>query len=187
MKGKFIVISGPSGVGKGTICDRLRKDLNLGYSISMTTRKKREGEVDGKNYYFTTTEDFEKRIMNDEFVEYATYNGNYYGTLKKEVLSKLEQGISIISEIEVKGALQIKKNFSDSILIYILPPSLNELEKRLVLRNTESREEINRRLAIYEEEIKYIDAYDYKIVNDDLETCIQEIEAIIIDKEKMIC
>lgn len=183
-KGLYIVISGPSGVGKGTICKRLIEDLKLEYSISMTTRDIREGEIDKVNYYFTNKEDFENRIKNDEFIEYATYNDNYYGTLKKEVIDKLEMGKNIICEIEVQGAKQIRNLFPDALLIYILPPSFEELRNRLINRNTEDIDTINKRLSIADTEKEYIDIYDYVVVNDDIDIATDKIKNIIIDKQK---
>ena len=179
MQGTYIVISGPSGVGKGTIVKRLVDELGLALSTSMTTRDKREGEVDGVDYYFTNKKDFEKRINNDEFIEYATYNDNYYGTLKKEVQDKLNNGINVICEIEVQGAMQIKKLFTNSLLIYITAPSIEELRNRLINRNTESIDEIEKRIAIARKEQEYVKNYDYVVINDDLDTAVNKIKDII--------
>ena len=180
-KGLFIVISGPSGVGKGTICEALMKNKNidLEYSISMTTRNKRDYEKEGVHYYFTDKNSFERKIRNYEFVEYAIYNNEYYGTLKSEVLDKINNGKYIISEIEVQGAKKIKKDFPNSLLLYILPPSIGELRNRLIKRGTENKEEIEQRLkiAIYEEKEKI--NYDYVIMNDNLEIAIEKIQIII--------
>ena len=183
-KGLFIVISGPSGVGKGTICEALMKNKNidLEYSISMTTRNKRDYEKEGVHYYFTDKNSFERKIRNFEFVEYAIYNNEYYGTLKSEVLDKINNGKYIISEIEVQGAKKIKKDFPNSLLLYILPPSIEELRNRLIKRGTESKEEIERRLKISIIENKYSYYYDYVIVNDKLEVAVKEIEKIIKNK-----
>lgn len=180
-KGKFIVISGPSGVGKGTICNTLIKELNAWYSVSMTTRLPREGEQEGVNYYFVTKEEFEKRIKNNELLEYNIYNNNYYGTPKDKVIEKLNQGINVFSEIDVNGAKNIKTMFPDSLLIYIAPPSIEELRKRLTERGTETEEKIAARLAIAEEEAKQQHIYDYIVINDDLETAINEVRSIIIN------
>ena len=179
-KGKFIVISGPSGVGKGTICNKLFNELNAWYSVSYTTRSPREGEVDGVNYFFTTKEDFEEKIKNGEFLEYNIYNDNYYGTSKKIVLEKMNEGINVFSEIDVNGAHNIKKIFPDALLIYIAPPSIDELRTRLINRGTESIEKINERLKIAEVELKEIDFYDYVVVNDDLEKATNEVREIIL-------
>lgn len=183
-KGLFIVISGPSGVGKGTICEALMKNKNidLEYSISMTTRNKRDYEKEGVHYYFTDKNSFERKIRNYEFVEYAIYNNEYYGTLKSEVLDKINNGKYIISEIEVQGEKKIKKDFPNSLLLYILPPSIGELRNRLIKRGTESKEEIERRLKIAIIENKCSCYYDYVIVNDKLEVAVKEIEKIIKNK-----
>lgn len=179
--GKFIVISGPSGVGKGTICNILlsKKENNLSYSISMTTRKKRIYEKNGIDYYFTSRDNFKKRILNNEFLEYNLYNKEYYGTLKTEVLDKINKGINVISELDVNGAKKIKNNFKDCILIYITAPNIEELRRRLIKRGTENKEEIEQRLkiAIYEEKEKI--NYDYVIMNDNLEIAIEKIQIII--------
>ena len=179
-KGKFIVISGPSGVGKGTICDKLIKELDAWYSVSMTTRDIREGEVDGINYYFISKEEFKKRIDEGKLLEYNIYNGNYYGTPKDKVLEKLEEGKNVFLEIEVNGARNIKKIFSDALLIYIAPPSIEELRKRLINRGTEDMDTINNRLKIAENELKQVDFYDYVVVNDDLDKAINEVRNIIL-------
>ena len=179
--GKFIVISGPSGVGKGTICNILlsKKENNLSYSISMTTSKKRISEKTGIDYYFTSRDNFKKRILNNEFLEYNLYNKEYYGTLKTEVLDKINKGINVISELDVNGAKKIKNNFKDCILIYITAPNIEELRRRLIKRGTENKEEIEQRLkiAIYEEKEKI--NYDYVIMNDNLEIAIEKIQIII--------
>lgn len=180
-RGKFIVISGPSGVGKGTICDRLINDLNAEYSVSYTTRDPREGEIDGINYNFISMDEFKDKIAAGDFLEYNFYNGNYYGTSKSFVLNKLEKGINIFSEIDVNGARNVKQIFSDAILIYIAPPSMNELKKRLIGRGTEDMEKINNRLAIALDEMKQTDMYDAVIVNDDLEVAIDKVKKIILE------
>ena len=181
-KGKFIVISGPSGVGKGTICNRLINELKAWYSVSTTTRSPREGEVDGVNYYFITKEEFEKKIREGEFLEYNIYNDNYYGTSKKIVLDKMNEGINVFSEIDVNGAHNIKKIFPDALLIYIAPPSMDALRERLIGRGTESEEKINQRLEIAKKEMLEIDFYDYVVVNDDLEKATDEVRNIIVNK-----
>ncbi len=179
-KGKFIVISGPSGVGKGTICNKLINELNAWYSVSTTTRSPREGEVDGVNYYFISKEEFEKKIKDGEFLEYNVYNNNYYGTSKKIVLDKMKQGVNVFSEIDVNGAHNIKKIFPDALLIYIAPPSMEVLRERLIRRGTESEEKINQRLEIAKKELKEVDFYDFVVVNDDLETATNEVRNIIL-------
>ena len=179
-KGKFIIVSGPSGVGKGTICDRLINELNSWYSISFTTRKPREGEIDGVDYFFITEEEFEDKIKRGDFLEYNFYNGNYYGTSKEVVNDKINNGINVFCEIDVNGAHNIKTIFPDALLIYIAPPSIDILRERLINRGTESIDKINQRLEIAQNELKEISFYDYVIVNDDLETAIEKMKEIIL-------
>ena len=183
-RGRFIVLSGPSGVGKGTICNKLINDLNAWYSVSMTTRNMRDGEIDGVNYYFVSKEEFEKRIEEGNFLEYNIYNDNYYGTPKDKILEKMEQGINVFSEIDVNGAFNIKKIFPDSLLIYIAPPSMDSLRERLVGRGTEDEETIQKRLKIAEEEMKMIDFYDHVVINDDLDNAIVKVKNIILNETK---
>ena len=183
-KGKFIIISGPSGVGKGTICDVLLKELNAWYSVSMTTRGIREGEVDGINYYFISKDEFRKRIEAGQLLEYNIYNDNYYGTPRDKVLEKLEHGINVFLEIDVNGARNIKNMFNDALLIYIAPPSIEELRERLISRETEDLETIENRLKIASEELKQVDFYDYVVVNDDLQEAISKIREIILSEVK---
>lgn len=181
-KGKFVVFSGPSGVGKGTICEVLFKELNAWYSVSMTTRGIREGEVDGVTYFYISKEEFEKRIEEDKFIEYNVYNGNYYGTPKDKVLEKLEQGVDVFLEIDVNGAKKLKSMFSDALLIYIAPSSFEDLRERLIRRGTEDLETIENRLNIAKEELKQIDFYDYVVVNKDLNVAISEVRKIITEE-----
>ena len=178
-KGLLIVISGPSGVGKGTICKELVKYFNGWFSVSVTTREKRDGEIEGKDYFYVTKEEFEEKIKDNDFLEYATYNNNYYGTLKSKINEKLENNIDVFTEIEVNGARNIKKIYNDSVLIYILPPSLEELEERLRGRNTEDEQTIKNRMEITKQELKEIDFYDYKVINDNLENAIEKVKRII--------
>lgn len=178
-KGVFVIISGPSGVGKDTIVNRLIKD-NLGiYSISMTTRERRSNEVDGKDYFFVSKEVFEDNIKKNNFLEYALYNGNYYGTLKSFVFDNINKGINVIAILEVKGAIEVEEVYKDAISIFVMPPSYNELEKRLRKRNTNSEEDIKKRLLIAKEEIKYKDRYDYVVINNSVDKVIKEISDII--------
>lgn len=181
-KGKFIIISGPSGVGKGTICDKLIKELNAWYSVSMTTRGIRDGEVDGINYYFISKDEFKKRIDEGKLLEYNIYNDNYYGTPKDKVIEKLEDGIDVFLEIDVNGAKNVKSKFDDALLIYIAPPSMEDLRVRLLNRGTEDIETIENRIRIACEEQKQIDFYDYVVVNDDLEEAILKVKKIILDE-----
>ena len=185
-KGLLIVLSGPSGVGKGTICKELIDYFNAWYSVSVTTREKRDGEIDGKDYFFVTKEEFEQKIKDNDFLEYATYNNNYYGTLKSKINEQLDNNIDVFVEIEVKGAKNIKNIYKDSVLIYILPPSLKELEDRLRNRNTEDEETINNRMKITKEELNQIDIYDYAIVNDDLDKAIEKVKNIIESEKSKV-
>ena len=181
-RGKFIIISGPSGVGKGTICNILLKELNAWYSVSMTTRNRREGEVDGVNYYFISKEEFKKRIDEGKLLEYNVYNGNYYGTPKEKVLEKLDEGNNVFLEIDVNGAKNIKDIFPNALLIYIAPPSIEDLKSRLIDRGTENLETIENRIKIAEEELKQIEFYDYVVVNDNLEDAVSKVRNIILEK-----
>lgn len=179
-KGKLFVISGPSGTGKGTVLAKLfekRKDLWL--SVSATSRAPRDGEENGVNYFFLSKDEFEKEIEENAFLEHACFCGNYYGTPKKYVEEKTENGINVILEIEVNGAMQIKKSCADAVLVFILPPSEAELENRLRGRATESDEVIKQRLETAKWEMSMADKYDYKIVNDSVENAVCEIEKII--------
>ena len=145
-RGLLIVLSGPSGAGKGTICSRLRAEMpNLTYSVSMTTRQPRVGEVEGVNYFFRDKEEFEELLKEDAFLEYAKVYDNYYGTPKKHVMDLLDQGKSVLLEIDIQGAMQVKERYSDAIFIYIVPPSLTELSARLRGRATDSEEVIDKR------------------------------------------
>ncbi len=176
MQGRLIVISGFSGTGKGTIVQRLLQDYdNYCLSVSRTTRQPREGEVDGVHYIFTTDEEFNRLIDEDGFVEYAGYVGNYYGTPKDFVEENLQKGKSVLLEIEMQGALKIKEKYPDAFLIFVLPPSFKELRRRLVERGTEEQSVIERRLERAREEIRYMEYYDYYLVNDDLEECVKKL------------
>ena len=177
--GKLFVISGPSGTGKGTICKRLVENSDMDLSISATTRKPRPGEAEGENYFFLDRETFLDEIENGGFLEYAEVYGNFYGTPKQYVLDRLSEGTDVILEIDTQGALNIKKTYPDGVLIFILPPSLQELRDRLTGRATESSEAIERRLSRTKEEISVIGQYDYFIINDDLEDAVRRTETII--------
>jgi guanylate kinase len=178
--GLLVVISGPSGAGKGTICSRLKEEFkDLKVSVSATTRKPREGEQEGTSYFFINEEDFIKRINNDEFLEYAKVYGNYYGTPKCEVFRQLEEGNDIILEIDIQGALQVKKNYPKGVFIFILPPSLSELNKRIENRGTDSKEVIIKRMQCAYDELNYAFEYDYVVVNDEVETAVEKIKHII--------
>lgn len=179
-EGLLIVISGPAGTGKGTVVGRLlEKNPNIKLSISKTTRKPRPGEKEGVNYFFVSREQFEEEIKNERFLEYAEYNNNYYGTPKDFVFEALEKGFDVILEIETQGALKIKKAFSDAVLIFLLPPSIEELYRRLVKRGTESEDEIRARLEIAKNEIKLVPEYDYCVINDNVDDAAEKIQKII--------
>lgn len=178
--GKLFVISGSSGVGKGTLLkELLLQHPELELSISATTRKPRPGEVDGVNYFFVSKDEFMRSVENKEFLEWAEFNGNCYGTKQAWVEKQLNKGKNLILEIETKGALQIKQKMPESILIFILPPSIEELEHRLRGRNTEDEETIQGRLHEAFREIECSKYYDYKVVNDDLYKALKELEQII--------
>ncbi|MDW5300569.1 MAG: guanylate kinase [Sedimentibacter sp.] len=179
--GLLVVISGPSGAGKGTICKRLKEEIkDLKVSVSATTRKPREGEIEGTSYYFINEEEFIKRINNEEFLEYAKVYGNYYGTPKREVFKELQDGNDIILEIDIQGALQVKKNYPKGVFIFILPPSLTELNNRIEKRGTDSKEVILKRMQCAYDELDYAFEYDYVVVNDEVEAAVEKIKIIIL-------
>ena len=181
-KGKLFVISGPSGAGKGTICNALMADADpdeLCLSISVTTREPRKGEVDGVNYYFLTEDEFSDLLAKDGLLEFAEVYGHHYGTPKEKVIEKLNAGIDVILEIEMQGALKIRKSYPDGVFIFILPPSMSELRKRITGRGTETQEAIDYRLSQALSEIAYIDKYDYAVVNGKLEEAVERVRAII--------
>ena len=180
MRNILMVLSGPSGVGKGTIAKILTKN-NVALSVSCTTRAPREGEVDGREYFFISKEEFESKIKNDGFLEYSEHFGNYYGTPKDFVLDKLKTD-DVLLEIDVNGGLNVKKNFNDAVLIMVTS-SKEEIERRLIKRHTETDEEIKRRMERIDYELSKSDQYDYVVVNDDLERAFSEIKEII-KKEK---
>lgn len=181
-KGLLIILSGPSGVGKGTIRKHFEKnqDLNLAYSTSMTTRKPRENEVDGKDYFFTSKEKFKEAIENGELLEYAEFVGNFYGTPLQEVERLRNEGKNVLLEIEVQGALQVQEKCPDAISIFIIPPSMDELEKRIRGRKSEPEEIIQQRLAKAANEMKMVPNYKYIVCNDDPKLAAELIETIIL-------
>ncbi len=180
-KGILIVLSGPSGVGKGTVRKAVfsRPDAKFEYSISMTTRKPREGEVDGVDYFFKSKEEFEKLIKEGKLLEYAQYVGNYYGTPVDYVKETLEAGKDVFLEIEVQGAKQVRDKFPDGLFIFLMPPSLDELRNRIVGRGTESVDLIHNRMEAARKEIELTSMYDYIVVNDDVERAVDKINAIV--------
>lgn len=182
-KGCLFVIAGPSGVGKGTLVSMLREKYpQIGFSVSATTRKPRQGESDGVQYFFLTREDFEKRIQAGEFLEWAEFSGNLYGTNKNFVQKILDEGKSIILEIEVQGAVQVKSKVPESVLIFIKPPSFEELKNRLVKRSTETEAEVEKRLAQVKRELEQAHEFNYVMVNDDLDKAFAELEKIVLNE-----
>lgn len=179
-KGILVVVSGFSGAGKGTLMKRLlEKYDNYALSVSATTRAPREGEEHGREYFFHTKQEFEELILQDALIEHAQYVDNYYGTPKAYVEKQLNAGKDVILEIEIQGALKVKKSFPDTLLLFVTPPSAAELKERLVGRGTETMDVIKSRLDRACEEAEGMDSYDYLIVNDDLETCVEEMHEII--------
>ncbi len=182
-KGRMIVVSAPSGCGKGTILAEILKSDKFYYSISATTRAPREGEKDGVNYHFITKEEFERQIENGGMLEYAEYCGNYYGTPKKILEEKMNEGINVILEIEVQGAMKVRKLVPDAVFIFIVPPSISELERRLRKRGTETDDVIAKRVAEAAGEIKKAPDYDYIVVNGDLDDAVDDFKKIIRAEE----
>ena len=178
-QGKLFVISGPSGAGKGTICNELIKTGNFALSVSMTTRAPRTGEIPGKSYFFVTEEEFVRTIEEGGFLEHAQIYGNRYGTPKGPVLRQLAEGKDVILEIEMQGALSVKRSYPDAVLIFILPPSLAVLRQRLAGRGTETEEEIEKRSSQCLSEIRMINDYDYYVVNDVLSDAVADALAIV--------
>lgn len=181
-KGILIVLSGPSGVGKGTVRKAIfsQENTSFEYSISMTTRPPREGEVDGVDYFFKTREEFERLIEQGKLLEYAEFVGNYYGTPVDYVRETLDKGRDVFLEIEVQGARQVRQKFPDGLFIFLAPPSLSELKNRIVTRGTESEDIINNRLNVAKEEIEMMHLYDYVVENDQIQHAVEKINAIVI-------
>ena len=186
-KGLLLVVSGPSGAAKGTICKALldKKD-KIKLSVSATTRKPRNGEVHGVNYFFIEKEEFTKMVENGEFLEHAQIYDNFYGTPKAAIIECLEKGQDVILEIEMQGARQIKEVYPEGVFIFVLPPSLEELKSRIVGRGTETQEEIEKRFSCAFEEINQIVNYDYFIVNEDIEKSVNDVEAIILSEKNKV-
>lgn len=180
-KGLLIVLSGPSGVGKGTVRKAIfdHQETNFKYSISMTTRQKREGERDGIDYFFKSHEEFERLIEQDKFIEYAEYVGNYYGTPVDYVKDTIADGHDVFLEIEVEGAKQVREKFPDALFIFLAPPTLAQLEERLIGRGTDSQEVINYRIKEARRELSLMNLYDYVVINDDVDTARQKIQCIV--------
>lgn len=179
-KGVLVVVSGFSGAGKGTLMRALmNRYMNYALSVSATTRAPREGEEDGREYFFKTREEFEQLIKEDALIEYAQYVGNYYGTPKAYVEKELESGRDVILEIEIQGALKVKEKIPDALLLFVAPPSAGELKRRLVGRGTETPEVIGARLQRAAEEAEGMERYDYLLINDELEQCVEEMHQVI--------
>ncbi|MBX4172757.1 guanylate kinase [Weissella viridescens] len=180
-RGVLIVLSGPSGVGKGTVRKALfeEPDVDFQYSISMTTRHPRDGEVDGEDYFFVTRDEFEQKIQDGEMLEYAEYVGNYYGTPKSFIDDSLAAGKDVLLEIEVQGALQVKEKMPEGAYIFLTPPDLQALKERLIMRGTEQPEVIERRVHAATKEIQMMANYDYAVVNDEVPLAVQRIKDII--------
>ncbi len=186
-KGILIVVSGFSGAGKGTLMKELLRNYdNYALSISATTRNPREGETDGKEYFFKTVEEFEKMIAQDALIEYAKYVNNYYGTPRAYVEEQLEAGKDVILEIEIQGALKVKEKFPETLLLFVTPPDAVTLKNRLVGRGTETMDVIESRMQRAAEEAEGMEAYDYLVINDDLETCVKEMHSIIQGEHKRV-
>lgn len=179
-KGLLLVISGPSGAGKGTICkELLRRDKDMNLSISATTREPRRGEEDGVNYFFIERDKFKNMIENDEFLEHAEVYSNFYGTPKQWVLDKLEQGEDVLLEIDIEGALNVKEIYPDGVFTFIMPPSMEELKNRIEKRATETKEAMIERLESAYKEIEYVFKYDYAVLNDEVDSAVDNIQAIL--------
>ena len=186
-KGSLIVISGPSGSGKGSICERLKEyNDNFWVSISCTTRKPRIGDEEGITYFFKTKEQFEQGIKNNEFLEYAKYNDEYYGTPKSEIKKHLDKGIDVILEIEVQGALMVKKLLPNAVFIFIMPPSMEELLKRLKNRGTDDDAKIIKRFKRAYQEINEFTKYNYIVINDELDIATKKVNSIIMAQKCMV-
>lgn len=184
-KGILIVVSGFSGAGKGTLMKEIMKQYdNYALSISATTRSPRAGEVDGREYFFRTVDEFEKMIAQDELIEYAKYVDNYYGTPRAYVEEKLEEGKDVILEIEIQGALKVKEKFPETLLLFVTPPSVEVLRNRLIGRGTETMEVVEERMKRAIEEAEGMDEYDYLVINDDLQECVEEMHHIIQEEHK---
>lgn len=178
--GLLLVISGPSGAGKGTICKALVDKNDFWLSVSATTRQPRQGEIHGENYYFMDRNDFLSRIEKNDFLEYAEVYGNFYGTPKSKVIEVLESGKDVILEIDIQGALKVKEAFPEGIFIFILPPSMEELKKRIINRGSETPESLMTRFKSAYKEINYVSKYSYAVVNDTVEEAARKIESIVI-------
>ncbi|WP_282929657.1 guanylate kinase [Anaerococcus sp. Marseille-Q7828] len=179
-KGFLLVVSGPSGVGKGTVLhDLMNTQKNLVYSVSATTRNRRDGEIEGVSYFYKTHDEFKQMIDEDEFLEYAKVHNNYYGTPKEFVERKINEGKIVVLEIDVQGAVNVKQNTENAVFIFLAPPSLSELKNRIVGRGTETEQDINVRMKNARKELEYIKYYDYLVINDHINSAINSVNEII--------
>lgn len=179
-KGLLLVISGPSGAGKGTLCkELLRNNENFWLSVSATTRAPRKGEMHGVNYFFKTKEDFLEKLEKKDFLESAEVYGNYYGTPKESVLSKIEEGKDVILEIDIQGALKVKETYPEGVFIFILPPSMEELKRRIIKRDSETEQSLMTRFKSAYKEVNYVSKYNYAVINDEVQSAATKIESII--------
>jgi len=183
MVGLLVVISGPSGAGKGTIIKHLTPQKGYAFSVSATTRKPRTGEVDGKDYFFKTHEEFKKLLDDDNLLEHAEYVKNFYGTPRKYVEEQITKGKTVLLDIEVIGALQVKQKFPDAVLVFLMPPTIKELELRLTGRNTEEISVVELRLQKAMQELKLIHHYDYLVINDNISDTVEKINAIVMSEK----
>lgn len=186
-KGMLIIISGPSGSGKGTVVRHLDPAKGYALSISCTTRSIRPNEVDGRDYFFCSKEEFFEKRDRHELMEHALYGDHYYGTPRSYVEEQIEKGKTVVLEIEVNGALQVKEKFPDAVLVFLLPPSMAELKKRLISRNTEDSRQIEDRIRKAKDEIKLIDRYDYLVVNDTVARAVSDIDTIVLSEALKPC
>lgn len=179
-KGKLYVISGPSGAGKGTICKKiLEADSNIRFSVSMTTRSPREGETEGKDYFFVNKEEFLELLENAGLLEHNNYVGNYYGTPKQQVVEWIEEGHDVLLEIDYHGAFQVRESYPEAVLIFIMPPSIEDLKMRIAGRGTETESVMAERLKEALNDMAQADKYDYKVINDDIETAVAKVQRIM--------
>lgn len=178
-KGLLIVLSGPSGSGKGTVCKELLKNKAYWLSISATTRNPRDGEKHGESYYFLSKEEFKQKIEKENFLEYAEVYGNFYGTPKDTVMEKINKGIDVILEIDIQGALMVKEMYREAILVFITPPSMEELKNRIIGRNSETEESFKLRFQSAFKELEFVPRYEYMVVNDKVDQATKKIESII--------
>ncbi|MDD3224006.1 MAG: guanylate kinase [Clostridium sp.] len=179
-KGLLLVLSGPSGAGKGTICKALLEKQKFWLSVSATTRQPRKGEIPEESYYFLTRKDFKEKIIKNDFLEYAEVYGNFYGTPKSAVIEKLDNGQDVILEIDIQGALKVKENYPEGIFIFILPPSMEELKNRIIGRGSETAESLVTRFKSAYKEINYVSKYNYAVTNDKVEKAVCKIQSIMV-------